>query len=105
MMLGLDGFALLQRIRADPHLRHTSVVLLTARAGEEAAIEGLLAGADDYIAKPFAPRELVARFQAVIERARAQATLRQQAQRQAFLVQLNDALNPLADAGEIEATT
>src|SRR5262249_1772480 len=76
MMPNLDGFALLQAIRSDEALSHTPVVFLTARAGEDAAIEGLLAGADDYIAKPFSPRELVARLQAEMERGRADATLR-----------------------------
>ncbi|MCC8395737.1 response regulator [Paraburkholderia sp. MMS20-SJTR3] len=76
MMPALDGFELLQQIREDPRLAHVPVVLLTARAGEEAGIEGLRAGADDYIAKPFSPRELIARLQAALERARADAALR-----------------------------
>jgi PAS domain S-box-containing protein len=77
MMPHLDGFELLKQIRKDPELRYTPVVLVTARAGEEAAIEGLLAGADDYIAKPFSPRELVARVRAVVERSRTEAALRE----------------------------
>ncbi|NML47491.1 response regulator [Ramlibacter sp. G-1-2-2] len=76
MMGGIDGFELLRRVRADRELRHTPVVLVTARAGEAAAIESLLAGADDYIAKPFSPRELLARVQAVVDRARVDAALR-----------------------------
>lgn len=76
MMPGLDGFELLTRVRAQPALAQLPVVLLTARAGAEAAIQGLLAGADDYIAKPFSPRELLARIQAAVERARAEAALR-----------------------------
>lgn len=77
MMPGMDGFELIQRVRANDQLQHTPVILLTARAGEEAAIQGLLAGADDYIAKPFSPRELVARIQAAAERARAERALRE----------------------------
>jgi DNA-binding response OmpR family regulator len=73
LMPGLDGFDLLKQVRAHPELRRIPVVLLTARAGEEAAIEGLLAGADDYVAKPFSPRELVARVATAAERARAEA--------------------------------
>jgi PAS domain S-box-containing protein len=61
MMPGLDGFALLQAVRADPRLRSTSVVLLSARAGAQDRTEGLLAGADDYLVKPFAAAELLAR--------------------------------------------
>ena len=72
----LDGFALLQRLRELPRLATVPVILLTARASEEAAIEGLRAGADDYIAKPFSPRELLARLQATLGRARADAALR-----------------------------
>ncbi|MFI5306846.1 MAG: ATP-binding protein, partial [Polyangiales bacterium] len=61
MMPRLDGFGLLQALRADPSLRDVPVILLSARAGEESTIEGLDAGADDYLVKPFAARELVAR--------------------------------------------
>jgi signal transduction histidine kinase/FixJ family two-component response regulator len=61
MMPRLDGVALLNEIRADPALARLPVVLLSARAGEEARIEGLEAGADDYLTKPFGARELLAR--------------------------------------------
>ena len=60
MMPELDGFGLLGEIRADERLRAIPVVLLSARAGEEARIEGLEAGADEYLAKPFSSRELIA---------------------------------------------
>jgi PAS domain S-box-containing protein len=61
MMPGLDGFELLRDIRSDPALRLTPVILLSARAGEEATAEALKAGADDYIVKPFSARELLGR--------------------------------------------
>jgi len=61
MMPRLDGFSLLSQIRADAALRELPVVLLSARAGEEAKIEGLDVGADDYLVKPFSARELLAR--------------------------------------------
>ncbi|HKU36859.1 MAG TPA: ATP-binding protein, partial [Polyangiales bacterium] len=61
MMPQLDGFGLLRAIRADERLRSLPIVLLSARAGEEARIEGLRAGADDYVVKPFSARELLAR--------------------------------------------
>jgi PAS domain S-box-containing protein len=61
MMPGLDGFELLQSIRRDPALRLMPVILLSARAGEEATAEGLNAGADDYIVKPFSARDLLVR--------------------------------------------
>ena len=59
MMPKMDGFALLKEIRATPEIQGTPVILLSARAGEEAKIEGLEAGADDYLVKPFGGRELV----------------------------------------------
>jgi PAS domain S-box-containing protein len=61
MMPGMDGFALLAAIRADPELRGTPVILISARAGEEARVEGFEADADDYLIKPFSARELLAR--------------------------------------------
>jgi signal transduction histidine kinase/CheY-like chemotaxis protein len=70
MMPGLDGFGLLGALRAEERLASIPVILLTARAGKEAAIEGLLAGADDYIVKPFSARELIARVGAQLELAR-----------------------------------
>jgi len=60
MMPKLDGFGLLREIRADERLRALPVLLLSARAGEEARIEGLQAGADEYLVKPFSARELLA---------------------------------------------
>src|SRR5262249_53500306 len=61
MMPELDGFGLLRELRADPRTRTVPVVLLSARAGEESRVEGLAAGADDYLVKPFSARELLAR--------------------------------------------
>ena len=62
MMPNLDGFGLLQALRANPRTNCTPVILLSARAGEEARVEGLQAGADDYLVKPFGARELLARI-------------------------------------------
>ncbi len=70
MMPRLDGFALLRSLRSDDVLRSVPVILLSARAGEESRIEGLAAGADDYLAKPFSARELTARIGAHLELAR-----------------------------------
>ncbi|MDQ3003572.1 MAG: ATP-binding protein, partial [Fibrobacterota bacterium] len=61
MMPELDGFGLLRALRADPETRTIPVILLSARAGEEASVEGLDAGADDYLVKPFSANELLAR--------------------------------------------
>jgi PAS domain S-box-containing protein len=70
LMPRVDGFALLEAMRADAHLRTVPVILLSARAGEEATLEGLAAGADDYLVKPFASLELLARVRATLELAR-----------------------------------
>jgi signal transduction histidine kinase/DNA-binding response OmpR family regulator len=64
MMPGLGGFELLRALRDDPATRDIPVILLSARAGEESRVEGLQAGADDYVIKPFSARELVARVEA-----------------------------------------
>jgi len=65
MLPGLDGRAVCRRIRAEGGC---PVVMLTARAGEDERVEGLELGADDYVTKPFSPRELVARVRAVLRR-------------------------------------
>jgi signal transduction histidine kinase len=70
MMPRLDGVSLLRELRAHPRTSHIPVVLLSARAGEEAVLEGLQPGADDYLVKPFAARELLARVQTHLELAR-----------------------------------
>jgi signal transduction histidine kinase len=70
MMPGLDGFGLLRELRTDARTRTIPVILLSARAGEESAVEGLDAGADDYLAKPFSAHELQARVRTHLELAR-----------------------------------
>ncbi|SDF28575.1 Signal transduction histidine kinase [Blastococcus aurantiacus] len=69
MMPRIDGFELLRALRSDPATRHIPVIMLTARAGLEASVEGLEAGVDDYLAKPFRADELIARVRVVLERA------------------------------------
>ena len=69
MMPHLDGFGLLRAIRDDSALAGTPVILLSARAGEESRVEGLEADADDYLIKPFAARELMARVAAHVKMA------------------------------------
>ncbi len=64
MMPGLDGFGLLKELRARSETKTIPVILLSARAGEESRIDGLDAGADDYLTKPFTARELLARVSA-----------------------------------------
>ncbi|NTU80636.1 MAG: PAS domain-containing protein [Chloroflexales bacterium] len=60
MMPHLDGFGLIKELRSDPRTRTTPIILLSARVDEEARVEGLAVGADDYLSKPFGTRELLA---------------------------------------------
>ncbi|KAG8887410.1 hypothetical protein FRB98_009674 [Tulasnella sp. 332] len=61
MMPGMDGMQFVNAIKEKPSLELVPVIILTARAGDEARIEGLMSGADDYMSKPFKSRELIAR--------------------------------------------
>lgn len=74
MMPDMDGFELLRQLRLDPQTREIPILLLSARAGEESAVEGLEAGADDYLVKPFSARELLARVSANLELGRLRQT-------------------------------
>ena len=66
MMPGMDGHAFCRTVKADAALKHTPVILVTARSGSEMLAEGMQAGADDYIAKPFDSVELKARIRALL---------------------------------------
>lgn len=76
MMPVMDGFGLLHAIRANDAISKMPVMLLSARAGEEASAEGLRAGADDYVIKPFSARELLARVESRLTQARLHAAER-----------------------------
>jgi two-component system alkaline phosphatase synthesis response regulator PhoP len=66
---GLDGLEICRRLRRDPGLADVPIIMLTARVEETDRLIGLELGADDYITKPFSPREVVARVRAVLRRA------------------------------------
>ncbi len=68
MLPGLDGLAVCQAIRADPTTAAVPILILTARAQESDRVAGLELGADDYVTKPFSPRELAARVAALLRR-------------------------------------
>jgi DNA-binding response OmpR family regulator len=70
MMPGVSGLDAIRAIRADPGLADLPVILLTARAQENDVETGFDSGADDYITKPFSPRELASRVQALLSRSR-----------------------------------
>ena len=80
MMPRLDGFGLLRELKRDPQTRAVPVLMLSARAGEEARVSGLSAGADDYVTKPFSARELTARVHSLLalSKARREAELQKQ---------------------------
>jgi len=106
MMPRLDGFGLLKALRADEGARDIPVILLSARAGEESRVEGLEAGADDYLVKPFSARELRARVEAHLNlqrvRLEAKEALRESEERQSFLLRLSDALRSINDPVKVQ---
>ncbi|WP_075792243.1 phosphate regulon transcriptional regulator PhoB [Massilia putida] len=65
---GQSGLSLVRTLRADHHTRQLPIIMVTARSGEQDTIAGLEGGADDYIVKPFSPREMLARVYAVLRR-------------------------------------
>nr|WP_239578296.1 ATP-binding protein [Archangium primigenium] len=86
MMPGLDGFALVRALRADPRTAPVPILLVSARAGEEATVEGLQSGVDDYLTKPFAARELLARVEILVRTSQART------ERERLLEQLRQVL-------------
>ena len=70
MVEGLSGLEVCRRLRRMPETANIPIIMLTARGEEEDRVRGLETGADDYVTKPFSPRELVARVQAVLRRVR-----------------------------------
>jgi DNA-binding response OmpR family regulator len=71
MLPGLDGVAICRALRAESDV---AIILVTARTAEEDRLEGLGAGADDYVSKPFSPREVLARVRAVLRRSKSERT-------------------------------
>ena len=102
MMPGRDGYQLLEALRSSPEASELPIILLSARAGEESAIEGLQAGADDYLPKPFSGRELLARVRAHLDlsalRREAAADLRAEQRRLEQTIQQMPAGVMLAEA-------
>jgi two-component system phosphate regulon response regulator PhoB len=74
MLPGASGIDIAKKLRADERTRHVPIIMLTARSDEQDKITGLETGADDYITKPFSPRELLARIKAVLRRRAPQMT-------------------------------
>jgi two-component system phosphate regulon response regulator PhoB len=74
MLPGMDGLEICRRLRADDVTRVLPIVMVTAKGEEADVVVGLGIGADDYVAKPFSPRELIARLRAVLRRTQAAPT-------------------------------
>ena len=74
MLPGMSGVRLAKKLRSDARTKDVPIIMLTARADETDKIEGLETGADDYITKPFSPKELMARIKAVMRRRAPQLT-------------------------------
>jgi len=72
MLPGSSGVELARRFRRDDYTREVPIIMLTARSEEDDRIRGLESGADDYVTKPFSPRELIARIKAVLRRSSAE---------------------------------
>lgn len=87
MMPKLDGFGLLKQLRSDDRTAKIPLIMLSARAGEESIIEGVAAGADDYLTKPFSARELIARVNSQLNMARMLRESNERNERQRRLYQ------------------
>lgn len=120
----LGGYELVSRLRAEPSTASVPIILLSGTVDEDARIEGLVYGADDYIVKPFSVRELRARINTHLALSNARrsverlllqsnrelerkveersAALRESEERKAYLLALSDALRPLKDAAAIQ---
>ncbi len=105
MMPGLDGMELVHMLRKDPRTQMIPIILLSARAGEEATVEGLVTGADDYLVKPFSARELLVRVGTRLEMARMRMGMadreREHAKRLQALAEASLAINTMQSIDEM----
>ncbi len=92
MMPGMNGYELCRRLRAESMLQAMPIILVTAKAGSEAAVEGLQIGADDYVTKPFSMEELLARVAAQLRATRIESQLGERETRLAAIGQITSTL-------------
>ena len=105
MMPEMDGYEMIARVKADPALRNTSIIMTTALNSVSDKTLGLGLGADDYITKPFDPRELLARIDAVMRIRRSEQALRRRNRELAALIEINRMVTSSLDLDEVlEAT-
>jgi two-component system NtrC family sensor kinase len=105
MMPRMDGYEVIARVKANPALRHTSFIVTTALDSVSSKTLGLGMGADDYLTKPFDPRELLARIDAVMRIRRSEQALRRRNQELAALIEINRVVTSSLDLDEVlEAT-
>ena len=105
MMPGMDGYEVIARAKADPDLRNTAFIVTTALDSVSDKTLGLGMGADDYLTKPFDPRELLARIDAVMRVRRTEQALRRRNRELAALIEINRMVTSSLDLEEVlEAT-
>lgn len=104
MLPGLDGLMVCQALRSDPSTAAIPIIMLTARGEESDRITGLELGADDYVTKPFSPKELVARVAALLRRTTRSSTAASSVMRYRTLVLDPDRHLVTADGGEVKLT-
>lgn len=101
MMPRLDGFGLIKAIRQDAQLQDLPIIVLSARAGEDASIRGFSAGADDYLSKPFSARELIARVDGALALAKMRRTMNDALQEEAAALETLNEVG-ITVAGELD---
>ena len=100
-MPGISGLEVLEKMREDPTLEYTRVVMLTGASGSQEKVEALSSGADDYITKPYYPEELLARVETILRTQRLEKQLQQQGQQLAALNRVSNAITTTLDVGHI----
>ncbi len=103
-MPGISGLDVLNWIREHPVLQYTRVVLVTAAAGSEEKVEALSAGADDYITKPFYPKELLARVKTILRTQQLEKQLHRQTQQLSFLNHIGQELATVLETQDVLTT-
>jgi two-component system NtrC family sensor kinase len=105
MMPGIDGYQVIQRVKQDPSLATTSILVTTALASISDKTLGLEMGADDYLTKPFDPRELLARVEVIMRMRRTEQALRQRNRELAALNEISRTVTLSLDLDEVLAAT